>query len=601
MTTHSAYRQELLNIIDDISFLRQTIGDLKQENLPKQEYTPLEELEQQALALLEALYELQHGTHRVNVAVVGGFSAGKSSFINSLLGSKVCPVGVGATTSSITTFYYGDKTQIFQEMPHYKDAITEEEYHRRVQHPKNSQKKENISQFSFFYPFDGFRDIELVDTPGFDNKENEHDTQLTLDATKKADVILFILDANSGEISQSVWQTLEKIKRSSKAYWYAFINKADTKPSASLEKIKSKIQEKYGRFFSDIQAYSAQKTLEQQEKSRHQLVQKISDMLDSTIQDLAHQTSQPNAEEPITAIHIHATSKKNCAQFRITRDSKPTDLIEIYQPQKQNYIPRDRVVDVLKQIAEQKNQIATAHFNEMRSSYEHALIAQFRELPRKLAKSASHRQTNPQHRKRIESLFAEIQTVYSQNIKMFSESLTETFTIQPIPKEKKDYWFAPYYEININKPNYNHCWQHYAYIWTQVADSLVEITNAVEQDLQIAIEKNKEHIANKMRNLQTQAKQQIMDGFKYIKVSRILDSYESETAAREAFLSYAKPYEAEIRTILLTSLSDLCSELKQDISGKIGGLKESESHKQQQTEKISKQIEYFLQKRSNRS
>ena len=61
------------------------------------------------LPQLSALRETLHGSGTINVALVGSFKAGKSSFINSLVGRPLMPVAVLPATAVITRVGYGDQ------------------------------------------------------------------------------------------------------------------------------------------------------------------------------------------------------------------------------------------------------------------------------------------------------------------------------------------------------------------------------------------------------------------------------------------------------------------------------------------------------------
>ena len=60
---------------------------------------------------IAAISETVHESGFINVALVGGFKAGKSSFINSIIGKDVLPVAVLPLTSVITYIRYGARGQ----------------------------------------------------------------------------------------------------------------------------------------------------------------------------------------------------------------------------------------------------------------------------------------------------------------------------------------------------------------------------------------------------------------------------------------------------------------------------------------------------------
>src|SRR3974377_138356 len=56
---------------------------------------------------IEACKNLLHQDQLIDVAILGQFKAGKSSFLNSLIGKPILPVGVIPVTTTITRLQYG--------------------------------------------------------------------------------------------------------------------------------------------------------------------------------------------------------------------------------------------------------------------------------------------------------------------------------------------------------------------------------------------------------------------------------------------------------------------------------------------------------------
>jgi len=102
------------------------------------------------------------------LVVVGEFNAGKSAFINALVGQPVLQEGVTPTTASIHVLKHGDR--LTQEV---------DEHGLRV-----------VSA-----PADLLRDVHIVDTPGTNAVIREHE-QLTADFVPRADLVLFVTSAD---------------------------------------------------------------------------------------------------------------------------------------------------------------------------------------------------------------------------------------------------------------------------------------------------------------------------------------------------------------------------------------------------------------------
>ncbi len=128
---------------------------------------------QQALRQLEELFLL---------VVVGEFNAGKSAFINALLGERVLPEGVTPTTTQIQMLRYGDEPDQRWE----RDIVV------------------------FTHPTDWLRDINLVDTPGTNAVIQRHQ-ELTEEFVPRSDLVLFVTSADR-PFSESERAFMERIR-----------------------------------------------------------------------------------------------------------------------------------------------------------------------------------------------------------------------------------------------------------------------------------------------------------------------------------------------------------------------------------------------------
>jgi GTPase Era involved in 16S rRNA processing len=115
--------------------------------------------------------------------VVGEFNAGKSAFINALVGERILGEGVTPTTSGIHLLRYGD--QISNELsPAAIRVVTA--------------------------PLDLLRDVHIVDTPGTNAIVREHE-RLTNDFVPRSDLVLFITSSDR-PFTETERQFLETIR-----------------------------------------------------------------------------------------------------------------------------------------------------------------------------------------------------------------------------------------------------------------------------------------------------------------------------------------------------------------------------------------------------
>ncbi len=102
------------------------------------------------------------------LVIVGEFNAGKSAFINALLGQKLLKEGVTPTTSQVTILRYGETSE----------PNLLEEGHALV-----------------LYPVDLLAELSIVDTPGTIAVIRQHEA-LTTHFIPRADLVLFVTSAD---------------------------------------------------------------------------------------------------------------------------------------------------------------------------------------------------------------------------------------------------------------------------------------------------------------------------------------------------------------------------------------------------------------------
>ena len=102
------------------------------------------------------------------LVVVGEFNAGKSAFINALLGRAVLPEGVTPTTAGITIVRYGDEARTTVRERHLLEVVA---------------------------PVDLLRELHVVDTPGTNAILREHEA-ITEAFVPRSDLVIFITSAD---------------------------------------------------------------------------------------------------------------------------------------------------------------------------------------------------------------------------------------------------------------------------------------------------------------------------------------------------------------------------------------------------------------------
>lgn len=216
---------------------------------------------QQAKDLSRFIARVEADAIPVRVAVVGDFSSGKSSFINSVLQDpNLCPERADPTTSLVTTFTYGPEERILQ---HHGDGrittVSRAQYAAQVQAPHDGSAPVH---FTFHLPDPLLRGLELVDTPGFNNRANPSDSQVTTGIMKDADAFFYLVDANTGTIADTGLNQVRQLKQESReAQVFLLISKADLKATEGLMRIKARYRKEHAALFEErILTYSSIET-----------------------------------------------------------------------------------------------------------------------------------------------------------------------------------------------------------------------------------------------------------------------------------------------------------------------------------------------------
>lgn len=125
---------------------------------------------------LDAAQTLLSENPPIDVAVLGQFKAGKSSFLNSLIGQNVLPVGVIPVTTAITRLQYGNKEKALVRQ--FSGVTTEvsltdvTEYTSEAENPGNVKDVAIVDiELPYMQQCPGLR---LVDTPGLGSVYKYH-------------------------------------------------------------------------------------------------------------------------------------------------------------------------------------------------------------------------------------------------------------------------------------------------------------------------------------------------------------------------------------------------------------------------------------------
>lgn len=133
----------------------------------------------------------------VVIMVCGEFKRGKSSFINSLLGTNVCAVDSDIATASISTIKYGKETKVTRYYNDGDELKTQEiDVKDLEKYTKgNSQEVQQTVQIEIELNNDKLKNgLIIIDSPGIGGMNPLH-KHLTQSCIPQADIVLFMLHA----------------------------------------------------------------------------------------------------------------------------------------------------------------------------------------------------------------------------------------------------------------------------------------------------------------------------------------------------------------------------------------------------------------------
>ena len=179
------------------------------------------------------------------VPVVGGFSAGKSTLINSFLGTEILPTAVTPETALATELRYSETDYI--------EAVTESgsiERHEISEFGSLKDNAQNFTNLRLFLNNDKLKVIQplvLVDMPGFDAPIENHNRAI-LTYLERGVFFVFLTSVDDGNITLSMKREIENLERFSKGFAFC-ISKTNLRAPDDVAAVKEKIADQLVDYF----------------------------------------------------------------------------------------------------------------------------------------------------------------------------------------------------------------------------------------------------------------------------------------------------------------------------------------------------------------
>ncbi|RVZ78730.1 dynamin family protein [Helicobacter pylori] len=209
------------------------------------------------------------------VAVGGGFSAGKSTFLNNLLGLKLkLPEHIDPTTAIPTYCLKGQREVL---MGFSQNGGMVELPHLAFDHQFLKSLGFNLKEIMPFMllsaPSVPFEFLCFIDTPGYNPGNQGYtggDEQASKESLKHAKHILWLISCERGGIESDDLEFLQELYEEESKQVFIVLSRADSRTKRQLEEIATKIKETLkdnGIEFLGIGAYSATRYQEYKEFS----------------------------------------------------------------------------------------------------------------------------------------------------------------------------------------------------------------------------------------------------------------------------------------------------------------------------------------------
>lgn len=231
---------------------------------------------QEDIAVYQKLLQIKEKIKEINrihlfsgknfLAIGGGFSSGKSKFINSIIGMELLPEDQTPSTS-IPTYIIKAKEKLSAYTFRNQELEIDEEAMKALSHAFYDQYKLSFSKIikniNVQTPSFPYENLVLLDTPGYTKaesyKQKDHtDEFVAREQLRVADFIIWLMDIDNGIIKDEDIHFLSKLGKSIPILFV--FNKADIKPDSQKDEVVRKSKElisKKGFHTFGVTAYSS--------------------------------------------------------------------------------------------------------------------------------------------------------------------------------------------------------------------------------------------------------------------------------------------------------------------------------------------------------
>ena len=202
---------------------------------------------------LEQFVAFPHTFAKRSIAIGGGFSSGKSAFINSFITDpgRVLPEGITPVTAIPSYVMASTKISIKGCVRNGATVDVAPELYEQLSHDSQSS-RDSMVAFRHLMPAiavevplrAGFEHICLIDTPGYDSAGGQTggDEATAAESLKDEDAaLIWMISAESGTVPEADLDFIEDLELNGRPF-YVVLTKADLKPASDLEDILAEVK-----------------------------------------------------------------------------------------------------------------------------------------------------------------------------------------------------------------------------------------------------------------------------------------------------------------------------------------------------------------------
>ncbi len=185
----------------------------------------------------------------LTIATMGEFSAGKSTFVNALLGEAVAPMGVLPTTTTINVFRRGTGGGA---RVHYRDGrigMIERGDVQEFLHGLDDTEAQRIRHMEIERTGTRMGDAAVVDTPGL-NALDEYHEQVAREFLDEADAVVWVFSATRSGAASEVGMLTEL--RASGRQVLGILNKVDTLDPDEQQELATYLRDQLGDVLVEV-------------------------------------------------------------------------------------------------------------------------------------------------------------------------------------------------------------------------------------------------------------------------------------------------------------------------------------------------------------